>query len=92
LLRPAPGGPHERRTRFKSLLLGGSVAHAVDQGENDDMAAAMGNPDPVPGLDPNEPIPDTPAELDEPEALPDPPIESTPEDPGGDPSGEPAPA
>ena len=55
------------------------------------MADATGDSDPTPGLDPNEPIPDTPAELDEPE-LPDPPIEATPEDPGGDPGGEPAPA
>jgi hypothetical protein len=53
------------------------------------MANAMSNSASTPGLDPDEPIPDTPAELDEPE-LPAPPIESTPEDPGGDPGEEPA--
>jgi hypothetical protein len=41
------------------------------------MAGAMNNSSSV--MDPDEPIPDTPAELDEPE-LPAPPIESTPED------------
>jgi hypothetical protein len=41
-------------------------------------------------MDPDAPIPDTPAELDEPETLPAPPIESTPDDPGGDPGEEPA--
>jgi hypothetical protein len=48
-----------------------------------------GDLDPPPGLDPTEPIPDDPAELEEP-SLPPPPIEATPEDPGGDPGGEPA--
>lgn len=46
--------------------------------------------EPTPGLDPNEPIPDDITELDEPELLPPPPVEATPDDPGGDPSGEPA--
>ena len=45
---------------------------------------------PVPGMDPNEPVPDDPAELDRPDLLPAPPIEATPEDPGGDPGEEPA--
>jgi hypothetical protein len=48
----------------------------------------MSNSASTPGMDPDEPIPDAPAELDEPE-LP-PPIESTPEHPGGDPGDEPA--
>lgn len=56
------------------------------------MDDATGNPGSLPGMDPDEPIPDTPAELEEPESLPAPPIESTPDDPGGDPGGEPAPA
>jgi hypothetical protein len=53
---------------------------------------------PLPGagpeIDPNEPVPDDPAELlpDAPEPLPPPPIESTPDDPGGDPGGVPEPA
>lgn len=54
------------------------------------MAEPTSNDASTPGLDPDEPIPDTPAELDEPE-LPAAPIESTPEDPGGDPGEEPAP-
>jgi hypothetical protein len=54
------------------------------------VAGAMNNSASTPGMDPDEPIPDTPAELDEPE-LPAPPIESTPEDPGGDPGKAPAP-
>ena len=54
------------------------------------MVDPTGNPRPLPGMDPDEPIPDDPAELDEPESLPPPPIESTPEDPGGDPGEEPA--
>jgi hypothetical protein len=56
------------------------------------MTDATADSDPIPGMDPKAPIPDTPAELDEPGALPAPPIESTPEDPGGDPGGQPAPA
>ena len=56
------------------------------------MADLMLDSDSTPGLDPDEPIPDTPAELEEPEQLPPPPIESTPDDPGGDPTEEPAPA
>jgi hypothetical protein len=53
---------------------------------------------PLPGrdpeIDPNEPVPDDPAELlpDAPEPLPPAPIESTPDDPGGDPGGVPEPA
>ena len=54
------------------------------------MADATGTPGSIPGMDPDEPIPDTPAELEEPEALPAPPIEATPDDPGGDPGEEPA--
>ena len=57
-------------------------------GKTHGMADAMSNSS-TPGMDPDEPIPDTPAELDEPD-LPAPPIESTPEDPGGDPGEEPA--
>jgi hypothetical protein len=67
------------------------VATARILGEDGGMTDQAGSPDPVPGMDPDEPIPDTPAELDEPE-LPAPPIEATPDDPGGDPSGDPAPA
>ncbi len=44
----------------------------------------------LPPLDPGAPIPDDPAELTEPDSLPPPPIEATPDDPGGDPGGEPA--
>lgn len=54
------------------------------------MADTTGSPDPVPSMDPQQPIPDDPAELEQPGALPPPPIESTPEDPGGDPGEEPA--
>ncbi len=47
----------------------------------------------MPGMDPDEPIPDSPAELTDPEeTLPPPPIEATPDDPGGDPGEQPAPA
>jgi hypothetical protein len=51
-------------------------------------------PEPDPEIDPNEPVPDDPAELlpDAAEPLPPPPIESTPDDPGGDPGGVPEPA
>ena len=51
-------------------------------------------PEPNPIIDPNEPVPDDPAELlpDAPEPLPPPPIEATPDDPGGDPGGVPEPA
>ena len=59
------------------------------RGKTDGMADFMSDSASTPGMDPDEPIPDTPAELDEPE-LPAPPIESTPEDPGGDPGEEPA--
>jgi hypothetical protein len=59
-------------------------------GENGGMADVMSTPGSTPGMDPSEPIPDTPAELDEPETLPAPPIEATPDDPGGDPGEEPA--
>ncbi len=63
----------------------------VMTGKDEGMSEQPGT-DPVPGMDPDEPIPDTPAELDEPDALPAPPVEATPDDPGGDPSGDPAPA
>ena len=51
-------------------------------------------PEPDPQIDPNEPVPDDPAELlpDAPEPLPPPPIEATPDDPGGDLGGVPEPA
>jgi hypothetical protein len=51
-------------------------------------------PEPEPIIDPNEPVPDDPAELlpDAAEPLPPAPIESTPEDPGGDPGAVPEPA
>ncbi len=55
------------------------------------MVDSTGSTDPVPGMDPGEPIPDDPAELTEPDSLPPAPIEATPEDPGGDPGEEPAP-
>ena len=48
------------------------------------------DPDRLPGLDPDEPLPDDPSELTDPGALPPPPIEATPEDPGGDPGDDPA--
>jgi hypothetical protein len=48
------------------------------------MVAPLPEPDPI--IDPNEPVPNDPAELlpDAPEPLPPAPIESTPDDPGGD--------
>ncbi len=51
-------------------------------------------PEPDREIDPNEPVPDSPAELlpDAPEPLPPAPIEATPDDPGGDPGGVPEPA
>jgi hypothetical protein len=55
------------------------------------MVDPTGNEYPTPGMDPDEPIPDDPAELDDPGSLPPPPIESTPDDPGGDPEAEPSP-
>ncbi|MDQ3384275.1 MAG: hypothetical protein M3519_10925 [Actinomycetota bacterium] len=57
-----------------------------------DMVAPIPEPDPI--IDPNEPVPNDPAELlpDAPEPLPPAPIESTPDDPGGDPGGVPEPA
>ncbi len=56
------------------------------------MVSPVPEPDPI--IDPDEPVPDDPAELlpDAPEPLPPPPIEATPEDPGGDPGGVPEPA
>jgi hypothetical protein len=56
------------------------------------MSEPLPEPDPV--INPDEPVPDDPAELlpDAPEPLPPPPIEATPEDPGGDPGGVPEPA
>jgi hypothetical protein len=56
------------------------------------MTAPVPEPDPI--IDPNEPVPDDPAELlpDAPEPLPPPPIEATPDDPGGDTGGVPEPA
>jgi hypothetical protein len=51
-------------------------------------------PEPDREIDPDQPVPDDPAELlpDAPDPLPPPPIESTPDDPGGDPAGVPEPA
>ena len=51
-------------------------------------------PEPDREIDPNEPVPDDPAELlpDAPEPLPPAPVEATPDDPGGDPGGVPEPA
>lgn len=58
------------------------------------MVDSTGSTDPMPGMDPDEPIPDNPAELTDPDpdTLPPPPIEATPDDPGGDPGEQPAPA
>lgn len=57
------------------------------------MVDSTAAPDPTPGMDPEEPIPDDPAELTDPdETLPPPPVEATPDDPGGDPGEQPAPA
>ncbi len=52
-----------------------------------DMVTPPPEPDPI--IDPNEPVPDDPAELlsDAPNPLPPAPIESTPDDPGGDTGG-----
>jgi hypothetical protein len=51
-------------------------------------------PEPDPAIDPDQPVPDDPAELlpDAAEPLPPPPIEATPDDPGGDLGGVPEPA
>ena len=56
------------------------------------MVAPRPKPDPI--TDPDEPVPDDPAELlpDAPEPLPPAPVESTPDDPGGDTGGVPEPA
>ncbi len=56
-----------------------------------DMVTPPPEPDAI--IDPNEPVPDDPAELlpDAPEPLPPAPIESTPDDPGGDTGGVPEP-
>jgi hypothetical protein len=62
-----------------------------DAGDTGAMVDPTGNEYPTPGMDPDEPIPDDPAELDDPGSLPPPPIESTPDDPGGDPEAEPSP-
>ena len=55
------------------------------------MSAPPPEPDPI--INPDEPMPDDPAELlpDAPEPLPPPPIEATPDDPGGDTGGVPEP-
>lgn len=55
---------------------------------------AVTTPGRDPALDPDQRIPDDPAELlpDAPHALPPPPVESSPDDPGGDPDGVPEPA
>ncbi len=57
-----------------------------------DMVTPPPEPDPI--INPDEPVPDDPAELlpDAPEPLPPAPIESTPNDPGGDTGGVPEPA
>ncbi len=67
--------------RWFTLKLGWSGQHAG-------MADVSGIPDPLPEMDPNQPVPDDVAELEEPELLPPPPIEATPDDPGGDLGGE----
>lgn len=55
------------------------------------MGNPVDDPDPIPAIDPDEPVPDDPGELIEaPEELPPPPVEATPDDPGGDPGNEPA--
>ena len=84
------------------LFNAGEFWHAHEQWESCWLAAAkwparrMEAPLPRPGpeLDPEQPVPDDPAELlpDAPEPLPPAPIESTPDDPGGDPGGVPEPA
>ena len=56
------------------------------------MVEPIRKPDPTPGMDPDEPIPDDPAELTDPDSLPPAPVEATPDDPGGDPGEQPAPA
>jgi hypothetical protein len=57
-----------------------------------DMVTPTPEPDGI--IDPNEPVPNDPAELfpGAAEPLPPAPIESTPDDPGGDPDGVPEPA
>ena len=68
-------------------------AHERRRGDTGCMVESTGSPEPMPGMDPDEPVPDSPAELTDPEeTLPPPPIEATPDDPGGDPGEQPAPA
>ena len=55
------------------------------------MVDSTGSPEPMPGMDPDEPVPDDPGELSDPD-LPPAPVEATPDDPGGDPGEQPAPA
>ena len=56
------------------------------------VVAPLPEPDPI--IDPDEPVPDDPAELlpDAPEPLPPAPVESTPDAPGGDTGRVPEPA
>jgi len=56
------------------------------------VVAPLPEPDPI--IDPDEPVPDGPAELlpDAPEPLPPAPVESTPDAPGGDTGRVPEPA
>jgi hypothetical protein len=85
----APPTGHDRwRTDGGERGLARQATHWFTSG----MVAPL--PEPDPQLDPNQPVPDDPAELlpDAAEPLPPPPIESTPDDPGGDPGGVPEPA
>ena len=73
---------------------GGACRRGVTEGTGRGHTGAVthdpGDLEPIPGMDPEEPIPDDPGELDHPEELPPAPIEATPDDPGGDPGAEPA--
>jgi hypothetical protein len=84
-----PSPSRSRVTLGAGDAAGQETGERIFRGKTEGMADAMSNSASTPGMDPDEPIPDTPAELDEPE-LPAPPIESTPDDPGGDPGAEPA--
>jgi hypothetical protein len=77
-----PGGPPGSR----------GVAQETTRWLTRRMVAPLPEPDPL--IDPDQPVPDDPAELlpDAPEPLPPPPIEPTVDDPGGDPGGVPEPA
>ena len=96
--RPAPRGhrPGGAAGRDGAARAAPDRTRGGDPGPICWLTPRMVSPLPEPGreIDPDQPVPDDPAELlpDAPEPLPPPPIEATPDDPGGDPGGVPEPA